>query len=123
MLQAAGAVATAAGLHTALTGARSFPPFRPADPRIESELRFYSAYYVAYGAALLRLAERADRDPAVLRSLSAPLFLAGLARAGAWAATGRPHPTQQALLALELALPPAALAAQARLRRTASGPR
>ena len=106
-----------------LTGARSLPPFRRADPRIESELRFYAAFYVAYGVTLLRIAGRADRDPPLLRAAAAPLFLAGLARAGAWASTGRPHPTQQALLALELLLPPAALAEQARLRRAESGSR
>lgn len=43
------------------------------------------------------------------------LFLAGLARAGGWLAVGRPRPLQRALLAVELAAPPAIVAWQARL--------
>ena len=122
-IQVGGGVAVAAGLHTAVSGARWIPPFRRADPGLESELRFYATFYVAYGAALMRLAARADRDPALLRPLAAPLFLGGLARTGGWARVGRPHPTQVILLALELVLPPLALAEQARLNRAASGSR
>lgn len=113
-LHACGCVATAAGLRTVLAGGRSVPPYRHVDPRIDSELRFYAAFYVAYGLTLLRLAGSADRDARTLRALSAPLFLAGLARTAAWAQVGRPHPGQQVLLALELALPPLALAEQKR---------
>ena len=55
-----------------------------------------------------------DRDPTAVRALAGALFLAGAARAGAWIATGPPHPGQRALLALELGLPPVAVALQAR---------
>jgi hypothetical protein len=116
---AGGAVAGAAGLHTVLTGARSLPGDQRADPAVESELRFYGAFYAAYGAAVLHTAPRADRDATAVRALAGALFLGGLARAGGWLATGRPHPGQQALLALELALPPLAVAAQRRVRSRA----
>jgi hypothetical protein len=112
---AAGAVATAAGLHTVVTGARSLPGRPLANPIVESELRFYSAFYVAYGLAALRVAPRADRDAAAVRSLAGALFLAGAARAGSWLAAGRPHAGQIALLAVELAAPPALVAWQARV--------
>jgi hypothetical protein len=114
VLYAGGAIATSAGLHTALAGARSVPPWRHASPMVESELRFYSAYYVAYGLALIRTARSTEPDPDAVRALAATLFLAGLARAGAWVATGRPHPAQQALLAIELAAPPLVVAQLAR---------
>ena len=42
-----GAVATSAGLHTLVGGGKSFPPWRRGGAMVESELRFYSAFYVA----------------------------------------------------------------------------
>lgn len=110
-----GSVATVAGLHTVVAGGRSVAGEGTANPAIESELRFYSAFYVAYGVAVLRVAPRADRDTAAVRALAGVLFLAGAARAGAWRAAGPPHPLQRGLLAVELAGPPAVVAWQARL--------
>jgi hypothetical protein len=112
---AGGTVATGAGLHTVIAGARSLPRQRRANPTLESELRYYAAFYVAYGLALLRVAPRADRDAPAVRALAGALFLAGLARAGGWRAAGPPHPLQRVLLLAELGLPPAVLAWQARL--------
>ena len=115
LLHVAGAVATAAGLHTVIAGARSIAGQQAANASVESELRFYAGFYVAYGLALLRTAPRAETDTAAVRALAGALFLAGLARAGGWLAAGKPHPGQRALLALELAGPPAVVAWQARL--------
>jgi hypothetical protein len=117
---AGGVVATLAGLHTMLAGSRSIAGERRGNPSIESELRFYATFYVLYGLAALRLAPRADRERAKVRALVALLFLAGLARAGAWLTVGRPHPFQIGLLAVELGAPPAILAAQARLAPSAA---
>ncbi len=114
-LYVAGTIATGAGLHTVLAGARSLPAQRLANPVVESELRFYAAFYVAYGLAVLGVAPRADRDTAAVRSLAGALFLAGVARAGGWLAAGRPHRGQIALMAVELAAPPAFVAWQARV--------
>jgi hypothetical protein len=124
-LYGGGAVATAAGVHTMVAGARSIPGRRRrSSPDVESELRFYAAFYAAYGVAALRAAPRAHTDTAAVRALAGTLFLAGLARAGAWRAAGRPNAGQLALLAIELAAPPAILAGQARLRAIpAAGPR
>jgi Domain of unknown function (DUF4345) len=115
LLYLGGAVATTAGLHTVITGVRSLPGRQAASAPVESELRFYAAFYVAYGLAALRIAPRADRDAEAVRALAGALFLAGLARAGGWLASGPPHPLQRALLAIELAAPPAIVAWQARL--------
>jgi hypothetical protein len=112
---AGGAVATAAGLHTVITGAKSVPGEDLANPALESELRFYAAFYVAYGLAALRVAPRADRDTEAVRALAGVLLLAGLARAGGWLAAGRPHNLQRALLAIELAAPAPLVAWQARV--------
>ena len=107
---AGGVVATAAGLHTVIAGGRSLPNQGVANPSVESELRFYAAFYVAFGITLLRVAPRAEREPAAVRSLAGALFLAGLARASGWLAVGRPHRLQIALLGIELGAPPAIVA-------------
>ena len=119
---ALGGVATAAGLDTAIRGARSLPgEHAVADPAIESELRFYSGFYVAYGLTALRIARRADRDVLGLRALAGALFLSGLARGAAWRAAGTPNRGQRALLAVELVLPPALVAWQAGLADQPTG--
>lgn len=114
-----GLVATAAGLDTAIRGARSIIGEPLASARLESELRFYAGIYVAYGAALLRAARRADTDTdaAEVARLATALFAGGAARAVGWARAGRPHPGQIALLAIELAGPPALVIAQRRTQR------
>jgi hypothetical protein len=119
MLYLGGLVATSAGLHTLLGGGRSFPPWRQAGAMVESELRFYSAFYVAYGVFVFRTARRPDPDPSAVRALAAALFLAGVGRAGAWVTVGKPHPVQRALLAIELAAPVLVIREQARLRSAA----
>jgi len=101
-----GLVATTAGLHTLIAGAKSLPGEKLANPVVESELRFYAAFYVAYGLVALRVAPHADRDARTVRALAGALFLAGLSRAGGWLAVGRPHGVQRALLVAELAAPP-----------------
>ena len=104
-------MATAAGSHTALTGARSIPGRRATgDPLVESELRFYGTFYAAYSVAMLKTARRADMPRKDVNALAAVLFAAGMARASAWRAVGRPSHQQIALLALEL-VAPAAIAA------------
>jgi hypothetical protein len=116
-----GCVATAAGLDTVLRGARSVVGQTVANPAVESELRFYAGFYVAYGVATLRVASRADRDTTAVRALAGALFLAGLARTNAWRTVGRPHALQRILLGIELAAPPAIVAWQARLSAGNSG--
>jgi hypothetical protein len=66
-----GIVATSAGLHTMLAGGKSFPPRRQAGAMVESELRFYSAFYVAYVSALF--APPHAWDPIPVPSTRSPL--------------------------------------------------
>lgn len=112
VLTAGGTLATVAGLQTVISGARSIPGKPEADALVESELRFYGAFYAATGLAVLHVAPRAEQEPRAVRAIAAAVLLAGLARAGGWVAAGAPHPAQRALLAIELALPPAIVALQ-----------
>jgi hypothetical protein len=114
-LRLGGLVATSAGLHTVAVGGRSFPPWRRASAMVESEVRFYGAFYAAYGIAVLRTGLRRELDPRTVRTLAAALFAAGAARALAWREAGPPHPLQRGLLAIELAAPILAAAEQSRL--------
>jgi len=108
-------VATGAGLHSALAGRGSLPGVPASDAVMESELRYYAAFYAWFGLQVLRLAPRADTDARALRGLAGVVFTGGVARAGAWRAAGRPHGLQRGLLAIELAAPPLVIAWQARL--------
>jgi hypothetical protein len=101
-----GAIAAAAGGHTAVAGGRSFPPWRRHGPMVESELRYYSAFYAAYGVTLLAAAADDRLEPRRATALALPLLAGGVARGLAWRDTGPPHPLQRALLAIELAAPP-----------------
>jgi hypothetical protein len=113
---AGGLIATAAGLDTVVRGVRSLPgEGRLAKPAVESELRFYAAFYAAYGLVALRVAPRADQDTTAVRALAGALFLAGMARIAGWRAAGSPHPAQLALLTIELTTPPLIIASQRRL--------
>ena len=110
-----GVIETTAGLHTVIAGAKSIPAQELANPSVESELRFYAAFYAAYGLVALRIAPRVDRDATAVRAFAGALFLAGLARAGGWLAVGPPHRRQRGLLVIELAAPPLIVLWQARL--------
>jgi hypothetical protein len=83
---------------------------------VESELRFYSAFYVAYGLLVLRTATRPHPDPTAVRGVAGALLLGALGRAGAWLSVGKPHRFQRGLLAVELVLPPLFVVEQARRR-------
>jgi hypothetical protein len=108
-----GIVATGAGIHTMLAGARTLPGQRPSDnPVLDNELRYLGAFYSAHGVALLRAASEVETRPAAIRSLAAPVFLGGLARLVGWRSGAPPHPFQRLLLAIELTAPVAVAALQ-----------
>ena len=122
LLGLGGVVAISAGLHTVVTGGKSLPPWRHASATVESELRWYSAYYVAFGFFVLRTAAPARPDPRAVQAIAAAVFLGALGRAGAWVTVGKPHPFQRALLAVELTLPPIFMVEQRRLGRRRATP-
>jgi hypothetical protein len=88
---------------------------------MESELRFYGAFYATYGLAVLRTAPRVETDSPAVLALAGALFSAGLARAGGWLAVGRPHRLQRFLLGFELAGPPLTVIWQRRVADSAQG--
>ena len=106
-----------AGTLTVLLGADSIPSPNDASPNVESELRFYSVWWIGAGVFLAWLAPRVEQRTLELRAFCALLFLSGLSRLLAAAATDWPSTGQLILLALELVLPVVFVTWQARVVR------
>jgi hypothetical protein len=110
-----GATAVVTGLFAVFSGSGGQVDGSQAAPSVESELRFFAVFWIAYGVAALRVAPRADREIFMVRALAAFLFLGGLARAIAWIADGKPHGLFIGLLVLELLIPAVIFVLQHRL--------
>jgi hypothetical protein len=100
-----GCVAVVAGAMTVLLGADSIAGVQDASPSVDSEMRFYAAWYVGAGLLLLRSTFSLELEVLVVRGVAAIFFLAGCARALSWATVGRPHDLAVVLMAIELILP------------------
>jgi hypothetical protein len=103
------------GLLTVLLGADSVIGAEEASPNLESELRFYSVWWIGAGLFLLWLAPQVERRTLELRVFCGLLFLSGVSRLLAAAATDWPSTGQQMLMAIELALPVLLVTWQARV--------
>jgi hypothetical protein len=103
-----------AGAATVLLGSGSVPASGEPSASIESELRFYSVWWIGAGLFVLWLAPRVEERTRELRVFCALLFLAGLSRIIAILDAGWPEPTQVALMGIELTLPLVLVAWQAR---------
>ena len=71
----------------------------------DSELRFYAAFWLAYGLILLRVGNDLRRQGGWIPWLAGVFFLGGLGRVVSWLSLGPPRPFYQALMASELILP------------------
>ena len=106
-----------AGMWTVLAGADSVPAPRDASPSVESELRFYSVWYVGAGLALLWLAPRLAEHAREFRVFCGLIFLGGFSRVLAALATDWPPTGQVLLMCIEFTLPLVLLAWHARAIR------
>jgi hypothetical protein len=89
-----------------------------ASDSVESELRFYAAFYVGFGLFLGSIARDIEHRGSELRIACGVLLLGALGRILGWIDGGRPEPTYVVLLAIELALPAILVPWQARVART-----
>jgi hypothetical protein len=85
------------------------------EPTLDSNYRFFSAMWLAIGMAMLSVVPRVREATAVLRFVSAAVFVGGLARIVSWLAVGQPHAMMLVLLAIELTVPPVLVLWQRRL--------
>ena len=112
-----GVVATIAGLSTVVLGAAGVLGGGPVSATIDSEIRFYSVWYVFAGVLALRTVPRVESEGFMLRLVFAALFFGGVARLLSILAVGRPHALSLVLLGLELVIPPIVLPWQAAVAR------
>ncbi|HEX2038507.1 MAG TPA: DUF4345 domain-containing protein [Acidimicrobiales bacterium] len=119
-----GTVATVFGLQGVLAGVRGVrDSTRGVDfgergaRNVDSELRFFAAWYALAGALLLRAAPRPEAATATVRGTSVALWLAAFGRVLSLRAAGRPHRTYVVLLGIEIVIPLVALPWQARVAR------
>lgn len=98
-------VATSAGTLTVLTGSSTVLSSGTVSPSVDSELRFYAAWYVGVGLVLAWTAFHVEVAGTVLRSVCGVLLLGAVGRSVSLVMVGRPHPVYLVLLAIEVALP------------------
>ena len=112
-----GVVATVAGLVTVVAGAAGIVGGGPVSPTVDSEIRFYSVWYVLVGLFALRAVPRVEVEGFTIRLIFGALFVGGLARLLSLAVAGSPHVLTYVLLGLELVIPPIVLPWQAAVAR------
>lgn len=100
-----GFVMVLAGASTVLLGATSISGIDDPSPAVDSEMRFYAAWYVALGFLLVRAAWRHEIGGSIAKIVAATFFIAGCSRALSWAVIGKPPTIAVALMFVELLLP------------------
>jgi hypothetical protein len=116
-LYALGVIPILAGGATVALGADSVLGAGDASPSLESELRFYSVWWIGAGLFLIWLAPRVEERTLEMRVFCALLFLAGLSRLFAVLATDWPSTGQVVLMIIELVLAVVLALWQARVAR------
>ncbi len=120
LLTAVGAVASFEGARGVLQGARQVVDGGPVSANVDSEYRFYSAWYAVLGVLVLGAARHPERETRVVRAAAGGFLAAACGRALSARTAGPPHPLQRALMAVEFALPAILVPWQARVARSAA---
>jgi hypothetical protein len=99
-----GAIPIIAGASTVILGSESIPSAGDPGANLESELRFYSVWWIGAGLFLWWLAPRVEERTRELRVFCALLFLAPVARLLAVLETDWPSTGQLILMGAEFVL-------------------
>ncbi|MGH8982743.1 MAG: DUF4345 domain-containing protein [Acidimicrobiia bacterium] len=100
-----GVVAIGAGTLALVTGAALVPGGDEVTASVDSEFRFYAAWYVGAGVVALRAARRVESEGRTIRALCAFLFLAACARALSIIVVGAPQAWFLVLMGIEFVIP------------------
>jgi hypothetical protein len=100
-----GLVALVFGSLTVFTGAAGVVGGGEVPASVDSELRFYAAWYAAAGVVMLRTVPRVESAGTTIRALCAVLILAAGARVISIFVIGTPHPVFLVLMVVEFAIP------------------
>jgi hypothetical protein len=117
VLATVGTVAVVAGLDGVLRGASGVHDGGPASANVDSELRFFAAWYAVAGALALKAARDPAEDPLAVQACAAGFGLAAVGRVLSWRRLGAPNPLFRGLLAAEVALAAGLVPWQRRLAR------
>jgi hypothetical protein len=88
----------------------------PYSPTVESEMRFYAPFWIAYGGLLIYVARDLASRGFWIPLLCAVFFAGGAGRAISFFTSGPPHPAFTVLMVIELVLPLVFIALWARVR-------
>ncbi len=77
-----------------------------SSPDVDSELRFYAVFWIAYGVILIRTAGDLPLNLYLVPWLAGLFFAGGVGRLLSLWSVGQPHPLFIVLMIVELALPP-----------------
>jgi len=105
LLAAMGVVATAAGADGVLRGASGVRTGGPVSANVDSEFRFFAAWYATAGAAMLDAARAPEGATKAVRMSCGGLLAGAIGRALSSRRFGRPSPLYRILMAIEIALP------------------
>ena len=104
-LRALGAVAALAGARGVVRGAKEVAGAHAVPAEVDSEYRFYAAWYLATGLSVLRDTADHEATQRGARLLSAGLATAAAGRVLSLRQAGRPSRGQLVLLGAEVAIP------------------
>jgi len=110
----------ASGAAGVLVGPRALPGVDGTVPTdVDSAYRYTHALWFTAAPILWRTLPRIEREAATVQTVSAAVFLGGVARLVSWRVSGRPHPVLVGATALELVAVPVLVAWQQRVARSA----
>ena len=110
-----GAVATAAGASGVVRGAAEVSGGGPVSAPVDSEYRFYAAWYPVFGFLLLQAARHPERETTVVRAAAAGYAVAAGGRMLSIRTRGQANRLQRVLLALEVVIPAVIMPSQSRI--------
>lgn len=103
-LTVVGSIAVIFGAQTVLTGGALIPGGGHVSPSVDSELRFYAAWYVAAGLLLLRAVPQVEREGTVIRLVAGFFFVGAAGRLLSIVTVGPPRGIFVALMVIEFVL-------------------
>jgi hypothetical protein len=118
-----GVVAVVFGSLTVLTVGALIPGVGDFPASVDSELRFYGAWYAGAGVVVLRSVRHIESEGRLVRAVCATLVLAALGRVLSIVSVGRPHTLFVVLMVIEFAIPIVVLPWQAAVARRADSVR
>jgi hypothetical protein len=104
-LTIAGIVAAVFGMQGVLTGVGGVRNGGKATANVDSELRFFSAWYAVAGLAMLRAARKVESDDAAIRVICVGWFIAACGRVLSVMKVGKPDRLFRVLTAIEFTIP------------------